>query len=366
MAVDVDGVPVPGSALGVARRRTLFEPGDGADPASRWVLTLTTALARSTVHRDVPLDFVGVRRFGADGERLDETHFLGLYTANVYSQATETIPVLRRKVAQVLARSGFPLDSHDGRALAHVLEIYPRDELFRLGVDELTEIALGIVAMGQRRRVRLFVSRDRRGCFVSCLVYLPRDRYTTMTRIQVIDALRRAFGGNDVDFTALVTEELMARLHVVVSTPDGALDVDPLEVESELAVLVRTWLDDLHDAFVDARGEEAGLDAFRGWMRAFPAGYQFEVRAGDAVADVAVLEGLDPTGDLEIRLEPPDDDQVARIKLYRAGGALGAVRRDAAARAPRRDGGRRAPVRDRGSRRPAAVDLLVRRAVRRW
>ena len=156
---------------------------------------------------------------------------------------------------------------------------------------------------------------------MSCLVYLPRDRYTTLVRVQVIDALRRAFDGRDVDFTVLVTESGMARLHVVVSTPDGAPAVDVHALEAELAALVRAWVDDLHDAFVDAQGEEAGVESYRRWRRAFPAAYQFEVGADDAVADVAVLETLDPAGDLEIRLEPPVGD-VARIKLYRTGGAL--------------------------------------------
>jgi glutamate dehydrogenase len=320
--VDVEGVVVPGSELGVARRRPLVSEGDAVEPGAPWMLSLTTSLTRSTVHRDVPLHCVNIRRVTPDGAFLDEARFLGLYTANVYSQSAETIPLLRRKVAQVVERSGFPPDGHDGRALANVLETYPRDELFRLGVDELTDLALAIVAMGQRRRVRLFVSRDHLSCFVSCLVYLPRDRYTTLVRIQVLDTLRRAFGGSDVDFNLLLTESVMARLHVVVSTPGGALAPDPLEVEAELAALVRAWVDDLHDAFVDALGEGAGVDAYRTWMRAFPAAYQFDVDARDALADVAVLDRLDPNGDLAVRLEPPVGEQPARIKLYRTGGAL--------------------------------------------
>ncbi len=319
--VGVDGDVVPGSELGVARHRALFREHEPADPVDGWLLALTKSLQRSTVHRDVPLDAVNIRRFGADGAAAGETRLLGLYTENAYSQSAESIPLLRRKVAQVMDRSGFAPAGHDGRALAHVLETYPRDELFRLDVAELTELSAGIVGMGLRRRVRLFVSRDQRGCFVSCLVYLPRDRYTTLARIQVIDALRRAFRGSDVDFTALVTESVMARLHVVVGTPDGAPEVDVLALEAELAAQVRTWVDDLHDAFVEIHGEEAGVEAYRRWMRAFPAAYQFDVAADDAVADVAVLEALDTAGDLEIRLEPPVGG-VARIKLYRAGGAL--------------------------------------------
>ncbi len=160
------------------------------------------------------------------------------------------------------------------------------------------------------------------GCFVSCLVFLPRDRYTTPVRRQVVDTLCAAFGGESADFTVLVTEELMARLHVVVATPDGTPEVDAHALEAQLAAVVRDWVDDLHDAFVDALGEEAGVDRYRMWRNAFPPAYQAEVSASDAVRDVAVLERLDPAGDLQLRLEPPRDDAVARIKLYRAGGAL--------------------------------------------
>ena len=317
-----DGRRVAGTELGVARHRPMFREGPSADGDEPFVLAMTKALERSTVHRDVPLDSVGVRRFGPDGAVVGEERFLGLYTANVYSQSVASIPVLRRKAALVFERSGFEPEGHDGRALAHVLESYPRDELFRLSVNELAELAVAIVHMGQRRRVRLFVSRDHQGCFVSCLVYLPRDRYTTQVRLQIVEALRAAFGGSEADYTALVTESVMARLHIVVSTADGASDTDVRALEAELGRLVRTWSDDLRDALVEAKGEEHGLDTFRRWMHAFPAAYQSDISARVAVADLTLLEALDPDGDLEIRLVAPADGQVARIKLYRSGSAL--------------------------------------------
>src|SRR4029079_8922194 len=197
--VDSHGTIVPGSELGVARRRSLFGPHDAGDPAPTGLLTLSRSRVRSTVHRVVPLDFVAVRDHSAAGMERSELRLLGLYTANVYSDSVERIPVVRRKVAEVLARSRFAPEGHDGRALAHVLATYPREELFRLGVDELTDLSLAIVAMGLRRRVRLFVSHDRLGCFVICQVFLPRDRYTTPVRVQVVDTLCRAFGGTDAD-----------------------------------------------------------------------------------------------------------------------------------------------------------------------
>jgi glutamate dehydrogenase len=314
--------PVPGSELGVARRRTVSMQSDESAHEA-FVLTLTKSLDRSTVHRAARLDVLGVKRFDADGVVVGEDQFLGLYTANVYSQSTSTVPVLRRKVAQVLSRAGLPPKGHDGRALVHILETFPRDELFRLSVDELWSLTMGILGMGARRRVRLFVSRDRLGRFVSCLVYLPRDRYTTIARVGIVEALRRAFGGTEVDFTVLVTDDVMARLHVVVTTGTSPPDVDVLALEDELATIARTWPDDLRDALVRARGEEAGLDTLRAWSDAFPVSYQFDHSADAAVADIGALERLHPGGDLELRLEDPQgEDGVVRAKLYRSGSAL--------------------------------------------
>src|SRR5690242_2793691 len=131
VAIGAKGAVVAGSELGVARRRPLFDLAD-ADPSPVGLLTLTRARARSTVHRDVPLDSVTVRMLHADGTTSGELRLLGLYTASVSSDSVEHIPVVRQKVAAVLARSRFAPASHDGRALEHVLATYPRDELFRL------------------------------------------------------------------------------------------------------------------------------------------------------------------------------------------------------------------------------------------
>jgi glutamate dehydrogenase len=313
---------VPGSELGIARRRPMAGQSDES-AREAFVLTLTKSVDRSTVHRAARLDVVAVKRFDAHGVVVGQDRFLGLYTANVYSQSTSTVPVLRRKVAQVLSLAGLPPKGHDGRALVHILETFPRDELFRLSVDELSVMTSGILHMGARRRVRLFVSRDQLGGFVSCLVYLPRDRYTTMARVGIVDALLGAFGGTEVDFTVLVTDDVMARLHVVVTTPRSAPTVDVSALEDELGAIARTWTDDFRDALVRVRGEEGGLDTLRAWSDAFPVSYQFDVSAEAAAADVAVLERLDPAGDLELRLEEPvTDDGVVRAKLYRSGAAL--------------------------------------------
>ena len=221
------------------------------------LLTLTKANSRATVHRPSYLDYVGVKRFDAAGEVAGERRFLGLYTHTAYSASPWEIPGLRRKAQRVVERSGLLHGSHDHKALVEILETYPRDELFQITEDELFETALGILHLGERRRVRLFVRRDAFGRFLSCLVYLPRERFDTENRNRIQDILLQAFGGTSVDYTTRVSESVLARLHVVVYTEQGAIpDYDVAEIEARLAAATRAWTDDLRDALAEQLGEQ--------------------------------------------------------------------------------------------------------------
>ena len=319
-------VPVEGSQLGLARRRTP-DPEVRYRPRAPFVLTLTKAPERSTVHRTVQLDYVGVKRFDANGSVVGECGFTGLYTASVYSESTSVVPVLRRKVAIVLDRAGLPRKvttavlscTSSRRFLATSCSVSPS--------TSCSTSPPGSSASGERRRLRVFVSRDELGQFVSCLVYLPREQYTTLVRMRVLSALQEAFGGTDADFTVLVSDAPLARLHVIVKTSGGASAVDAAGIdtpalEARLTRLVRAWLDDLRDALIAARGEEAGLDTLRAWAEAFPASYQFDVAARDAVDDIAVLETLAVPGDLRVRVVRDGDKARVHVKLYRSGTAL--------------------------------------------
>ena len=95
----------------------------------------------------------------------------------------------------MLERAGFTADSYDGQDLIEILESYPRDELFQISVDDLLGISLGVLRLRERRQLKLFLRKDLYGRFMSCMVYLPRDRYTTKIRLRIQEILRSAFNG---------------------------------------------------------------------------------------------------------------------------------------------------------------------------
>jgi glutamate dehydrogenase len=326
---------VPGTGLGILRDDTSTEPDltvlapvIGRRAREVTLLNLTKANARSTVHRPTPLDYIGIKRFGPDGEVTGERRFLGLFTSAAYNASAFDVPVLRRKATEVVERTGFPAGGHSVRQLIDIIETYPRDELFQIGVDELYANALGILRLHDRQHVRLFRRVDPFERFVSCLVFVPRDRYTTPVRERMRDILLAAHAGTAIDYTARVTESALARLHFVVTTEPGHIPpVDVSALEAELVAASRSWVDDLNDelettdlvASGDADLDRAEL--FERFGHAFPAAYREDYRASTGVRDLLTIARLRDDGDLSMSLYRPDDAPAnqLRLKMFRTG-----------------------------------------------
>ncbi|HKY77645.1 MAG TPA: NAD-glutamate dehydrogenase, partial [Acidimicrobiia bacterium] len=265
-------------------------------------------------------DYVGVKRYDADGVVIGERRFLGLYTSTMHKAPTAEIPVLRRTVAAVKQRAGFAPASHDAKALAEVIEALPRLELLEVTPAELFDTAMGIHALQERQRVRLFARRDKFGRHWSCLVFVPLDRYTQAVRQRITDILMTAFAGTGFDYSAQVGESVLARLHFIIHTAPGSDDASDLDVvEARISQATRSWTDDLSEALLESCGEERGLALLRRYGNAFPAAYREDFPARAAVADIARFESL-TFGNISLSLsQPPEGDGLLRFKLFSAG-----------------------------------------------
>lgn len=266
---------VPGTGLGILRSDPQHKDGDESGPGApgspsfnrlpadarakareRKLLVLTKANSRATVHRPSYLDYIGVKKFDAEGNVIGERRFLGLFSSAAYTESVRRVPVIRRKVVEVLAGAGFAPNSHDGRDLLQILETYPRDELFQTPVDQLRSIVTSVLYLQERRLLRLFLRQDEYGRYYSALVYLPRDRFTTDVRLRLTDILLEELSGRPpVDFTALHTESVLSRLHFVVRLQPGTelpdlTDADVERIESRLIEAARSWADGFSEALV--------------------------------------------------------------------------------------------------------------------
>ncbi len=326
--LDADDVlrPVPDTGLGLLRDApelpsenfARLPPEIRAKARDKTLLVLTKANTRSTVHRPTYLDYVGVKRFDDHGNVIGEHRFIGLYTSSAYMSSPREIPVLRHKVRAVIERAGFLPASHDAKDLLQILETYPRDDLFQIDIDTLYDTATAILRLQERRQVRLFVNREPYGRFVSCLVFLPRDRYTTAVREHIARLVMDAYGAPTPEWNTRLSESVLARLHYILHVdPSAPHDVDVRALETRVAAAARAWADDLRDALVAARGEEAGLDTFHAWSNAFPGAYTDDFPAAEAVVDIAQLEHLDEHTPLAVRLNT--GPACLDLKLYGIG-----------------------------------------------
>ncbi len=161
----------------------------------RELLVITKSNRRGTVHRTAHMDVIGVRRFGANGDVTGVRVFLGFFTSLAYSRSSRSIPLLRLKVRRIVERSGVSPASHDGKALLHILDTFPRDELFQADEDQLFATVTGILNLQERQRIAVFVRRDPLERYVSCFVYMPRERYDSQLRSRFGSILEEAFAG---------------------------------------------------------------------------------------------------------------------------------------------------------------------------
>jgi glutamate dehydrogenase len=320
---------VLGTGLGILRAdqhkpRHLGDMSQEAQDAllEKRLLIITKANSRSTVHRSVYLDYIGIKTFDSAGNVTGEKRFLGLFSSAAYLHSVKNLPVVKRKVAAVLERSELSPRSHSGKDLMAILEDYPRDDMFQIRTDELFDTVMGVLRLAGRRQLRLFLRKDLYGRFISCLVYLPRDRFNTANRLAVQGILLRELNGIGVDFTTRVGESPLARIHFIVrtdpSSPPPAIDIEA--IQEQLVVATRNWDDDFRLLLERKVGDEQAKALYTRYVHALPEAYKDTHLPGEAAMDLAKLELLEEPNQLEMHVYRRRlDERDIRFKVYRYG-----------------------------------------------
>ena len=293
-----------------------------SDPS---LLLITKSNARSTVHRPAYMDFFGIKRFDEHGATVGMHCFLGLFASSAYSSPPGDIPFLRRKLADVISRTGFAPEGHSGKRLGNVLDTFPRDDLFHVSSDELFDISLGILNLQERQRTRLFVMKDTFDRFYSCLVFLPRERYNSELRLKVNELLAEAFQGTEVEFNAQFSESILARLHVIVHrTPGTPCETDLEALESRITEATLTWQDRLREALADKNDETDAFRFFNDYKFAFPKGYEEDFYPRTAVTDIERIEKARADEKMAVHAYRPILEATDRVhfRLYSIGSSI--------------------------------------------
>ena len=321
------------ASLGLLRHRTTRGVEDlaadlehmSADDLRRRQLSFSKSRQRSRVHRLTYPDYVEIKVFNDAGAVIGQHRLIGLYTSSVYTMSPELIPILRRKVQQVLEQSHFDTSDHESRELVRVLELFPRDELFQSSVQDLYDTVTAVNRIQERRQTRLFVRRDVHGKFVNCMVYIPRDRYTTEQREKIERILCAAFNAEEAEFTTHFSESILVRCHFVLRVdPKVSLEYDASEIENQIVQATLAWEDRLRIRLIEEFGEERGEVFVRELATGFPPGYRDDFDPRVAVLDIKQILRLQQGEALGMTLYRlvEEGGEMLRLRLYHSGASL--------------------------------------------
>ena len=219
----------------------------------------------------------------------------------------------------MLARANFDPVSHDGKTLRTILEFAPRDELFQMTEDDVFEYGIGVLSLEARPAVKLFIRKDAFQRFLSCIVFVPRERFSTSTREQILSILERALSGTVTDFYTQMTNSPLARMQCIVKTDPARIPHYRLhDIEAEIARSTSLWADALRESLQSKYGDARAEELYRRFAKAFPKTYTSLYDAEHALFDlekiVQTIESKEAALELfRTRLDKPE---YIHLKLY--------------------------------------------------
>ncbi len=275
----------------------------------------------STVHRRVPMDAIAIKIYDDLGHVVGEKLFLGLFTSVTYSRSVQDVPFLREKVENVIEMSGFLSGSHDRKALGHILEKYPRDELFQIAPKDLLKISVDILRLQERQRTALFMRNDPFGRYISCIIYVPRDRFGTALRKKMGEILEDDLNGKITSFSTSLDDSVFARVIFTVKIKqNNPPKYNTVTIEEKLQHAGQTWAERLSGALMTEYEDTTKVtDLTLKYGKAFPVAYTTNYRARNAVFDIRKIEAALQEQDLQVDLyrDPLEtEDHTLKLKVY--------------------------------------------------
>jgi glutamate dehydrogenase len=282
---------------------------------SSFFITKTQAL--STVHRLVPMDVILIKKFDENGKTIGERQFFGLFTSSVYNRSIEDIPLLRKRAETLLNTYGLESNGHTGKILLHVLESLPRDEFFQADMDFLLKTTRAIIDLKERQQLALFIRKDPLGHIVSCLTYVPRDRFSSGLREKFSEILSSKFQGSVISFKTEMGGDLaFARVHFLIAAdPLAAKKVEIQALTKCLHDASLTWEDVLKEELIKAKGPKAYTIAKK-LSGVFSVSYKEAFVPEEALKDIDTIEKDLEEKAFAIRLYQNKNLPRLSLKLY--------------------------------------------------
>jgi glutamate dehydrogenase len=286
-------------------------------------MTVTKLGKVSPVHRRVPLDTILLKRTDKSGKVTGITVILGLFTSVTYSRGLNTVPFLRFKADAVIAKAGFEGKEHRGRALRHILEKFPRDELFQIDVKNLYAICMSIMQLQEQPRIAAYFSPDVFGRRITAITYIPKELYDTRLRIKFACILEEELNATYLDFQSAVDDSPLVRSSfTLIWNDDSKRKINLAQIEARLQEAGKSWASRLSDALmVKLSDEDKAAEKTLKYGSAFSESYQEMYQARQSVHDIEKIEEALKFARLEVDLYRPYNagGKEVSLKIFSAG-----------------------------------------------
>ena len=319
-------------------------PKEAHEPSG--VVEVWKARTRSRVHLSAPMDLITVRlpqgkprsSHGAEsGQGESFALFAGLFTSSVSFLNLSEIPLLDAKFREVQARSGVSPDSHSGKALRHILNTWPRDELFHLPAKQISEVGLEMARQQEEPRLRVFLHYDRTERLWYATLCLPARDFSESRLQGIRSLLATELDAELLSHRILHDETALVRIHLLYAaqtgkgattktaaktttkTPAKKIAIAPLE--QRLVALLRDWNARLADLLSERHGESRAMELQRRWVRRIPPEYGRSYAPELAAAELAWLDQAATRNQPRARvlwLIPPEESAAGAAQGERA------------------------------------------------
>jgi glutamate dehydrogenase len=261
-------------------------------PNENDVLKIRKSEYRSIVHRTSNMDSLFIANYDESGQKVTSVlFFLGFFTSSVYYQSVRNIPLMRTKVNNVLTRYGYDENSHNAKELITAVEAFPRGELLQMSEDELYEIATEIVALGLIPRVRIFIRRDTLSNFLSCLIFIPKNKFSTAIVNLIEKTIEQKINGKIARQYLQVGESQLARLQFIVRVDDVAKqDIDLEHIEKLIIDATSSWDENLHKELLNQLPRQHANNIYEMVCGGFDIKYTSTFSVQHALEDICNLE----------------------------------------------------------------------------
>jgi len=310
----------PGSGLGILRnegRSSYAEPipveqlpaGLRERVLGGPLLIISKSNARSTVHRRVRMDYVGVKKLDEQGRVAGENRFLGLFTSQAYSEDAEQIPILRQKLHRILQEAGVMKGSHDYKEIITIFNSMPKEELFLTSAEQIGSEIQAVLNLYHTHEVKVTIRPDPLQRGVSVMAVLPKEKFSGDVRKQIEAAFVDRFEGEVLNYHLALGGGDQARLHFYISSSaERIAEVQPEQLEQIVADLIRSWTDRVRVGLEEERTAEDARRLAQRYGRAFSPEYRAAIDPDTAERDILELESMAHHGrDVSIRLSNTAD-----------------------------------------------------------